>query len=98
MLEDQKLEAKKEAIKELIKMLQGMMVPESQEEPVEEVDVLPEEGDEIEEVEGELPGDGIEDLVKSEMKKTGKIKAPKSSMLAISMKSSKKPDFKKKWS
>lgn len=97
---DPKIEAKKDAIKELIKMMQDWMIKsggdESGTEEIEELEKLPGENEPIEEVDP-LPGDDLGDLVKNEMKKNGKIKAPKSSMLAMSVKmgSPKKSSFKR---
>lgn len=84
-MEDSKLAAKKEALQELIKMMQDMMVgieggekPEEEESPEQEM---------LEEKEPEMDSD-LSEMVKSEMKKGGKIQAPKRSMLAVSVKAS----------
>lgn len=81
-MEDPKLVAKREALQELIKVMQDMMVGmDTGEKPEEE---SPEQ-EMLEEKEPEMDSD-LSEMVKSEMKKGGKIKAPKSSMLAVSVK------------
>jgi hypothetical protein len=83
-MQDPKLAAKKEALQELIKMMQDMMVgidggeKEEEESPEQEM---------LEEKEPEMDSD-LSEMVKSEMKKGGKIQAPKKSMLAVSVKAS----------
>ena len=100
MQDDMAINAKKEALSELIKMMQDLMVkmdapkmpvPEGEEEEMPEAAKM-EEGCEDDGNEAQN-GSSLEQMVKSEMKRGGKIKPPKSAMLAVSMKSSapKKP-------
>jgi len=93
-VQDMALNAKKEALQELIKMMQDLMVKMDGKES-SEPEEMGEEGEECEkegmmtagnEVQNGEPK--LEDLVKSEMKRGGKITPPKSAMLAVSMKAS----------